>query len=127
MLVYNSINWADKSFFSTFKHFFQIDNGWWGAALIEIDLDRNRGLELQQAWSNDEVGWSAGVGLFGQLAMYYLLHITKVELGGAVTYEYNMSKTQADCTMLLREVMVVELKQAMYDLLKQAVWYDLFS
>ena len=104
-------------------NFFQIEKGWWGGAHIEIDLDRNRGLELQQAWSNDEVGWSAGVGLFGQLAMYYLLHITKVELGGAVTYEYNMSKTQADCTMLLRGVMVVELGhhvelQAIYDLFR---------
>ena len=83
--------------------FLQFEKGWWGGAHIEIDLDRNRGLELQQACSDDEVGWSAGAGLFGQLAKA----ITKVELGGAVTYEYNMSKTQADCTMLLKEVMVV--------------------
>ena len=65
LILDNSINWADKSICFNFKLFFLIDNGWWGAALIEIDLDRNRGLELQQAWSNDEVGWSAGVGLFG--------------------------------------------------------------
>ena len=87
----------------SFNFFLQFEKGWWGGAHIEIDLDRNRGLELQQAWSDDEVGWSAGAGLFGQLAKA----ITKVELGGAVTYEYNMSKTQADCTMLLREMMVV--------------------
>ena len=45
-----------------------------------IYLDRNRGLVLQQVRSDCE----------GCSATHYIL---EVELGGAVTYEYNVSKT----------------------------------